>query len=84
MRTPTPDPEFMFAPIVPATESRQQDSLLNIIQDNDVDVQPLLDSVIPHKTVKGILRYTLARCLCPYMLLVYTVCKKKLTKFVIV
>jgi hypothetical protein len=44
----------MFTPIVPAADSCQQDNLLNIIQDSDVDVQPLLDSVIPHKTVKGI------------------------------
>ncbi len=54
VRSPTPDTEFMFAPIVPALESCQQDNLLNLIQDSDVDVQPLLDSVIPHKTVKGI------------------------------
>lgn len=52
-RTPSPDPEFMFSPIVPAPESYQQDDMMNIIQDSDVDVQPLLDSVIPHKTVKG-------------------------------
>ena len=56
----------MFAPIVPAPESCQQDNLLNIIQDDDVDVQPLLDSVIPHKTVKGITKYTTAHCFCAY------------------
>ncbi|XP_028400549.1 eukaryotic translation initiation factor 4E transporter-like isoform X2 [Dendronephthya gigantea] len=53
VRTPTPEQEFMFAPIVPASETCEQEDSLNIIQDNDVDVQPLLDSVIPHKTVKG-------------------------------
>lgn len=52
-RSPTPERDFMFAPIIPAPDSCPQDDVLNIIQDSDVDVQPLLDSVIPHKTVKG-------------------------------
>ena len=42
----------MFAPIIPAaSELYAKDTLLD--QDPDIDVQPLLDSVIPHKTVKG-------------------------------
>ncbi|XP_046840348.1 uncharacterized protein LOC124434497 isoform X2 [Xenia sp. Carnegie-2017] len=44
----------MFAPIAPANEAmNKQDDVMTVIQDSDVDVQPLLDSVIPHQTVKG-------------------------------
>lgn len=47
-------PDFMFAPIAPANEAmNKQDDVMTVIQDSDVDVQPLLDSVIPHQTVKG-------------------------------
>ena len=53
MGTPTPDQDFMFAPIVPATKSRHENTVPDVLQESEIDVQPLLDSVIPHKTVKG-------------------------------
>lgn len=51
--TPTHDQDFMFTPIVPATKSSHEDTVPDVLQESEIDVQPLLDSVIPHKTVKG-------------------------------